>query len=157
MTQPIPEGYKSLTPMFMYKDARTAIAFYKKAFGAEERFIMPGLDGKGVMHAELRIGNSIIMLGEETPSCPGKSAETIGDSPISLYFYVGNVDDAFAVAVEAGAKVLMQVEDMFWGDRMGTVQDPFGYCWSIASHVKDLTPEEIEKGAQAAFAKMAGK
>ena len=157
MIRAIPEGYQSLTPMFIFKDASKAIDFYKRAFGAEERFVMPGPDGKGVMHAELRIGTSTIMMGEENPDCPGKSAETIGSSPISYYFYVENVDEAFNVAVEAGSKIQMPVEDMFWGDRMGTVLDPFGYSWSLASHTKDLTPDEIQKGAQAMFAKMAKK
>lgn len=157
MIQPIPEGYQSLTPMFVFKDARKAIDFYRRAFGAEERFVMPGPDGQGVMHAELRIGTSIIMMGEENPQYPCKSAETMGGSPISFYIYVANVDEAFKIAVAAGAAVQTPVEDMFWGDRMGTVQDPFGYSWSLASHIKDLTPEEIQKGAQAAFARMAEK
>lgn len=157
MVKPIPEGYQSLTPMFVFKDAQKAIEFYKKAFGAEERFVMPGPDGKGVMHAEVRIGSSIIMMGEESPECQSKSAATIGGSPVSFYIYVNDVDEAFKVAVEAGAEVRMPVEDMFWGDRMGTVEDPFGYTWSLASHTRDLTPEEIQEGAKAAFAKMAGK
>ncbi|HBG18430.1 MAG: glyoxalase [Desulfobacterales bacterium GWB2_56_26] len=157
MTQPIPEGYQTLTPMFVYKDARKAIEFYKKAFGAEERCVMPGPDGKGVMHAEIKIGSSIVMMGEENPQYPCQSAETLGDSPVSFYVYVNDVDKAFETAVKAGAEVRMPVSDMFWGDRMGTVQDPFGYSWSFATHVKDLTPEEIEKGAMAACAKMAEK
>jgi uncharacterized glyoxalase superfamily protein PhnB len=157
MTKPIPEGYQTLTPMFIFKDAHKAIEFYKKAFGAEERFIMPGPDGKGVMHAEIRIGTSLVMLGEESPQCPGKSAETMGGSPVSFYIYIKNVDEAFKRAVDAGVEVQMPVEDMFWGDRMGTVRDPFGYSWSLASHIKDLTPEEIQEGAKAAFAKMAEK
>jgi uncharacterized glyoxalase superfamily protein PhnB len=157
MIKAIPEGYQSLTPMFIFKDASKAIDFYKRAFGAEERFVMPGPDGKGVMHAEVRIGTSIIMMGEENPDCPSKSAETIGGSPVSFYIYLENVDEAFKIAVEAGSKIQMPVEDMFWGDRMGTVLDPFGYSWSLASHTKDLTPEEIRKGAQAMFAKMAKK
>ena len=157
MVQPIPEGYQTLTPMFIFKDARKAIEFYKKAFGAEERFVMPGPDGKGVMHAEVRIGNSIFMMGEESPQCPSKSSETLCESPISFYVYLENVDEAFKTAVAAGAEVKMPVEDMFWGDRMGTVQDPFGYSWSPASHTRDLSPEEIQEGAMAAFAKMAEK
>jgi len=157
MIKAIPEGYQSLTPMFIFKDAGKAIDFYKRAFGAEERFVMPGPDGKGVMHAEVRIGTSIIMMGEENPDCPSKSAETTGGSPVSFYIYLENVDEAFKRAVEAGSKIQMPVEDMFWGDRMGTVLDPFGYSWSLASHTKDLTPEEIQKGAQAMFAKMAKK
>ncbi|MFZ3045336.1 MAG: VOC family protein, partial [Desulfatirhabdiaceae bacterium] len=123
MIKPIPEGYQSLTPMFIFKDARKSMEFYKKAFGAEERFFMPGPDGKGVMHAEIQIGTSIIMIGEENPTCPSKSAETMGGSPVSFYIYVENVDEAFKIAVDAGAEVGMPVEDMFWGDRMGTVQD----------------------------------
>jgi PhnB protein len=157
MINAIPEGYQSLTPMFIFKDANKAIDFYKRAFGAEERFVMPGPDGKGVMHAEVRIGTSIIMMGEESTDCPSKSAETIGSTPISFYIYVENVDEAFKKAVEAGSKIQMPVEDMFWGDRIGTVLDPFGYSWSLASHTKDLTPEEIQEGAQAMFAKMAKK
>lgn len=157
MIKAIPEGYQSLTPMFIFKDAGKAIDFYKRAFGAEVRLVMPGPDGKGVMHAEVRIGTSIIMMGEENADCPNKSAETVGGSPVSFYIYLENVDEAFKIAVEAGSKILMPVEDMFWGDRMGTVLDPFGYSWSLASHTKDLTPEEIQKGAQAMFAKMAKK
>lgn len=155
MIQAIPEGYQTLTPAFVFKDARKAIEFYTKAFGAEERFVMPGPDGKGIMHAEVRIGSSLLMMSEENPQCPCRSAETMGGSPISFYVYVDNVDEAFRIAVAAGAEVEMPVEDMFWGDRMGTVRDPFGYSWSIASHNRDLTMEEIEEGAKAAFAKMA--
>ena len=157
MIKAIPEGYQSLTPMFIFKDAGKAIDFYNRAFGAEVRFVMPGPDGKGVMHAEVRIGTSIIMMGEENSDCPNKSAETTGGSPVSFYIYLENVDEAFKRAVEAGSRIQMPVEDMFWGDRMGTVLDPFGYSWSLASHTKDLTPEEIQKGAQAMFAKMAKK
>jgi PhnB protein len=157
MTKAIPEEYHSVTPMFLFKDARKAIEFYKRAFGAQERFTMPGPDGKGVMHAELRIGNSIIMMGEENPQQPCKSAETSGSSPVSFYLYVENVDEAFRIALDAGAEAKMPVQDMFWGDRAGTVQDPFGYRWMLATHTKDLTPQEIQQGAQAFFAQMAKK
>jgi uncharacterized glyoxalase superfamily protein PhnB len=157
MTKAIPEGFHSVTPMCMFKDARKAIEFYKRAFGAKELFVMPGPGGKGVMHAEIRIGNSIIMMGEEHPQEPCKSAETIGGSPVSFYIYLENVDEAFRVAVAAGAKVRMPVEEMFWGDRTGTVQDPFGYSWSFATHTRDLTPEEISQGAEAFFARMKQK
>ena len=138
MFRAILEGYQSLIPMFIFKDASKAIDFYKRAFGAEERFVMPGPDGKGVMHAEMRIGTSIIMISEENPDCSSKSAETIGSFPVSCYMYVENVDEAFKVAVEAGSKIQMPVDDMFWGDRMGTVLDPFGYSLSLASHTRDL-------------------
>jgi PhnB protein len=157
MTKAIPERYHSVTPMFVFKDARKAIEFYKRAFGAQEQFAMPGLDGKGVMHAELRIGNSIIMMGDENPEHLCKSAEAIGGSPVSFYIYVESVDEAFKMALEAGAEVRMPVEDMFWGNRAGTVQDPFCYIWTVATHIKDLTMQEIEQGAQAAFARMTKK
>ena len=155
MIKPIPEGYQSITPMFVFKDARQAIAFYKKAFGAEERFVLPGPNGVGVMHAEIKIGTSLIMLGEENPQEPCKSAETLGTSPISFYFYLENVDAAYAKAIAAGAIPVMAVAEMFWGDRIGTVKDPFGYSWTLATHVKDPTMEEIEQGAQAMLAAMA--
>jgi uncharacterized glyoxalase superfamily protein PhnB len=156
MTKTIPEGYHSVTPVFVFKDARKAIEFYKRAFGAEEQFVLPGPDGKGVMHAELRIGTSIMMMGEENSQQSCKSAETLGGSPVSFYIYLENVDEAFRIALEAGAESRMPVEDMFWGDRVGTVQDPFGYSWMLATHIKDPTPQEIQQGAQAAFAE-AGK
>jgi uncharacterized glyoxalase superfamily protein PhnB len=143
--------------MLVFKDARKAIDFYKRAFGAQERFVMPGPDGKGVMHAEVLIGDSIIMMGEENPHEPCKSAETIGGSPVSFYIYLDNVDEAFRTTLAAGAETRMPVEDMFWGDRVGTVQDPFGYSWSLATHIKDLSPQEIQQGAQAAFARMSEK
>jgi len=149
-----PEGFHSVTPMLVFKDARKAIDFYKRSLGAKERFVMPGPDGQGVMHAELLIGDSIVMLGEESPQHDCRSAESAGGSPVSFYLYVEKVDAAFDVAVAAGAEVRMPVEEMFWGDRMGTVLDPFGYSWSLASHTRDLTPEEIRRGAQEACAKM---
>ena len=157
MTKAIPEGYHTVTPIFVFKDVRKAIEFYRRAFGAQELFAMPGPDGKGVMHAEIRIGSSIIMMGDESPQHACKSAETAGGSPVSFYLYLENVDEAFKTALEAGAEARMPVEDMFWGDRVGTVQDPFGYTWMLATHVKDLTPEEIQQGAEAAFAQMAKK
>lgn len=157
MTQPIAEGFHSVTPMLMFKDARKAIEFYKRAFGAAKRYAMPGPDGKGVMHAELLIGNSIIMMGEEHPNEQCKSAETLGGSPVSFYIYLENVDEAFRRALEAGAEIRMPVQDMFWGDRVGTVQDPFGYSWSLATHTKDMSAQELEEGAKAAFAAMAKK
>ncbi len=157
MTKAIPEGFHSVTPIFVFKDARKAIEFYKKAFGAKERFAMPGPEGKGVMHAELQIGDSIIMMGEENPYAPCKSAETMGGSPVGFYIYLENVDEAFRRALEAGAESQMDVQEMFWGDRVGTVKDPFGYSWSLATHTRDLTPQEIEEGAKAALAQMAGK
>jgi PhnB protein len=151
MSQLIPAGFHSLTPYMVCKDTRKVIEFYKNAFGAKERFLMTGPDGKGVMHAEILIGNSIIMISDENTHEPCKSAETIGGSPVSFYLYVDNVDAAFEKAVKAGASAIMPVQDMFWGDRIGAVKDPFGHNWTLATHTKDLTPEEIEQGAKAAF------
>ena len=152
MTKPIPEGYHTITPMFVLKNSRKAIEFYKKAFGATEKHVMPGPDGKGVMHAEIKIGDSTIMLGDENPECTNKSAETMGGSPISLYLYVKDVDAAFQRAVSAGGTSRMPVQDMFWGDRVGSLQDPFGYSWTLATHVADVSPEEMARGAEAMFA-----
>jgi PhnB protein len=155
MTKFMPEGFSSVTPYCVFKDCRKAIDFYKQAFGAKERTVMPGPDGQGVMHAELIIGNSILMMGEECEEMSNKSAETLGGSPISFYVYVENVDQAYRRALEAGAKSQMAVEDMFWGDRTCNVQDLFGYNWTLATHIKDLTPQEIQQGAREAFSKMA--
>lgn len=154
MTRAIPEGYQTVTPMFVFKDVRKAIAFYQRAFGAVERLIMPNPGGRGVMHAELLIGSSIIMMSEENPGQACRSAETAGGSPVSFYVYLENVDAAYRQALDAGASALMPVQEMFWGDRIGTVLDPFGYSWTLATHVRDLTQEEINKGAEAFIAMM---
>jgi PhnB protein len=153
--KPIPEGYHTLTPMLTVKDASAVIDFYKKAFAAEERFRMPTPDGKGVMHAELKIGDSVFMLGEEMPEHDCKSPLSVGGTPVSFYVYVEDVDAAFKTAVDAGAKVKMPVENMFWGDRIGEVIDPSGHVWTLATHVEDLSEEEIRKRGQDFFAKMA--
>lgn len=154
MLKPVPEGYHSVTPMFMFKDCRKAIEFYKSAFGAQERYAMPGPDGNGIMHAELQVGDSIIMMGDEFPQQSCKSAESMGGSPVSFYLYVENVDAAFRRAVEAGATVDMEVQEMFWGDRAGSLRDPFGYGWMLATRTRELSPEEISEGAKAAFSDM---
>ncbi|MBF0607596.1 MAG: VOC family protein [Candidatus Magnetobacterium sp. LHC-1] len=157
MAKSIPEGFHSITPMLVFKDAGKAIEFYKRAFGAKERYVIPGPDGKGVMHAEISLGNSIIMMMNEIMNQPCKSAETAGGSPVSFYLYTENVDEAFRVAIDAGAEVQMPVQDMFWGDRIGDVQDPFGYTWTLATHIKDPTLEELQQGAQAFFSQATGK
>ena len=153
MVRPISEGFHTVTPIVVFKDTREAIEFYKKAFGAVERYAMPGPDGKGIMHAEVGIGDSTMMMSDERPNCPAKSAQTVGQSPVGFYLYVQDVDAAFQRAVNAGASEQMKVQDMFWGDRVGSVKDPFGYSWMLATHVRDLTPEEIRRGAEAQFAK----
>lgn len=150
MKKGIPEGYHTVTPSITFKDSRKAIEFYKKAFGAQERHIMPGPDGK-VMHAEIKIGDSFIMMCDEIPKCQNKSAETLGITPIFFYVYTEDADAAFQKAVAAGAESLMPPQDMFWGDRMGTVKDPFGYSWSFATKQKDLTMEEMTKASELAF------
>lgn len=158
MTQPIPQGYTTLTPSFTFKDSQKAIDFYKKAFGAKVLDLMKSPDGKGIMHATMQIGNSIFMMGNEMPGSDcGKSAETMGGSPISLYLYVQDADASFKQAVDAGATVNMPMMDMFWGDRAGSLKDPFGYFWMVATHKQDLTEEQIKKGAEAFFAQTGKK
>lgn len=159
MSKSIPDGYHSITPSFTFKDSQKAIDFYKKAFNAEVLNIFPNLHGKGIMHATLKIGNSIIMMGDEMPdneNCQ-KSAETLGHSPISFYLYVHDADEAFNQAIAAGGKVAMPIMDMFWGDRAGSLKDPFGYSWMIATHQKELTVEQMKKGAEDFFASMEKK
>ena len=152
----IPEGFHAVTPCLTLKNSLDAIEFYKKAFGAKELGVFPSPDGRGTMHAAIRIGDSILMMGDERPDMDCKSADTLGASPIGLYIYVPNVDAVFKQAVDAGGEVIMPVAEMFWGDRCGTLKDPFGYAWTIATHTRDLTEEEIQKGAQSFFA-TAGK
>ena len=166
MAKSIPDGFHSVTPSFTFKDSRKAIEFYKKAFGAKVLDVMPDLSGRGTMHATIQIGSSIVMMGDEMPASPAggpgaencaKSAETLGNSPISLYVYVPDADTAFKQAVAAGGIATMPVADMFWGDRAGGIKDPFGYSWMIATHTQDLTGDQIKKGAEAFFAQMAKK
>jgi len=157
MAQSIPEGYHAVTPSFTFKDSQKAIEFYRRAFSAKVLDVFPSPTGRGIMHATMQIGNSIVMMGDENPGQTCKSAETLGSSPISLYIYVPNADAAFKQAVEAGATVMMPVADMFWGDRAGSIKDPFGYTWMIATHTQDLTQEQIRKGAEVFFAQMAKK
>jgi PhnB protein len=146
----IPEGYHTITPYLVCRDAAKAIEYYKKAFGAVLRGgVMPGPDGK-VMHAEMRIGDSLFMLADEMPQFGSLSPQSIGGSGLGLHIYVEDVDAAFEKAVAAGGIVEMPVSDMFWGDRYGKLQDPFGHKWSIATHVKDMSMEEMEE-AQKAF------
>jgi uncharacterized glyoxalase superfamily protein PhnB len=142
--KPIPEGFHSITPHLAVRDAAKALAFYAKAFGAEEHFRMPGPGGI-VMHAEMQIGDSKFMLGEEDPERGASSPQTIGGSPVSLMVYVKDVDAAFERAEKAGCTVQMPLEDMFWGDRYGKLQDPFGHHWSLATHKEDVAPEEMAK------------
>jgi uncharacterized glyoxalase superfamily protein PhnB len=156
MVQSIPDGYHTITSCFTFKDSKKAIDFYKKAFNAQLVDLFPNMDGKGIMHATIKIGDSILMMGDEMnngDNCP-KSAETLGASPNSFFLYVPNVDAFFEQAIAAGGKVTMPVTDMFWGDRAGQLIDPFGYSWMIATHTQDLTMEQIGKNAKEFFASM---
>ena len=158
MAKPIPDGYHTVTPYLIVKGAGEAIEFYKKAFGAEELFRMPGPGGRGVMHAEIRIGDSVIMLADEFPDRGYLSPLARGGATSSLLLYVEDVDASFARAIAAGATEKMPVSDMFWGDRYGQVSDPFGHDWSIATHKEDVAPEDMARRQQEFFAKMsAGK
>ncbi len=148
----IPEGYHTITPNLVVDDAASAIDFYTRAFGAEELVRMPGPDGR-IMHAELGLGDSKVMLGEEMPDTYRRSPKAYNGSPVSFYFYVENVEKAWQRAIDAGAKSVLPPSDMFWGDRTGTLQDPFGHTWSLAQHVADPTPEEMQKGQKAFFAR----
>jgi uncharacterized glyoxalase superfamily protein PhnB len=151
-TKPIPEGFSTLTPHLVVKGASKAIDFYKKAFGAEEIRRMPGPDGKSIMHAELKIGNSHLMLVDEFPEMNAHGPESIGGTPVTIHMFVEDADTVFNRAVNAGAQVRMPLADMFWGDRYGVLSDPFGHLWSIATHKEDLTPEEIRKRMQSSTA-----
>jgi uncharacterized glyoxalase superfamily protein PhnB len=153
-TKVIPEGYHSINPHLIVRNAAHAIEFYKKAFGAEERFRMQGPDSKSIMHAELKIGDSIFMLAEESAEMKCHSPESIGGSPVSMYVYVRDVDAIFNQAVAAGATELNPVKDQFYGDRSGYLKDPFGHLWSIATHKKDLSPDELRNAEEAFFAEM---
>jgi len=149
----IPDGYHTITPHMTVRDAARAIEFYKQAFGAQEKGVMKGPDGK-IMHAELRIGDSIVMLADEFPEFGSLSPQSTGGSGMGLHIYLEDVDSAFDRAVKAGAKVDMPVADMFWGDRYGKLSDPFGHKWSIATHKADLTEEEMEQGMKAMMEEM---
>ena len=151
--KPVPDGYHTLTPFLTVRNATRAIEFYKQAFGAVERGVMKGPDGK-VMHAELKIGDSLIMLSDEFPEFGALSPESIGGSAMGLHIYVDGVDAAFDRAVKAGAHVEMPVMDQFWGDRYGKLTDPFGHKWSIATHTKDLSMDEMKHGMNDAMAKL---
>ncbi len=147
--KPIPEGYHTATPYLIVRDAASAIEFYKKAFGASELMRMADPSGK-VMHAEIKIGNSPIMLADEFPEMGARSPQSLGGSPVSILLYVEDVDAVFSQAVAAGANVERPVKDQFYGDRSGGVTDPFGHVWYIATHKEDVSPEELQKRAAAA-------
>ena len=147
---PIPHGCERVIPHLVVKNATEAISFYQKAFGAEETVCMRG-PGGGIMHAEIRIGQSLVFLNDEFPAMGCRAPTTLGGTPIVLTFYVENVDALFDRAVAAGAKPTMPLMNMFWGDRYGQVTDPFGHIWALASHLEDLTPQEMAKRGEEAM------
>jgi PhnB protein len=149
----IPEGYHTLTPYLAVDDARKAIEFYKRAFGATERGVMTGPNDM-IAHAELEIGDSLIMLSDPFPQASVKPPKEVGGTTQAVFVYVEDVDEVVQQALDAGATVTMPVEDQFWGDRYGKVADPFGHEWQIATHVEDLSPDEIAKRGEEAMAGM---
>ena len=152
--QPVPDGYHTVSPYLAVEDAATAIDDYKKAFGATERVRMETPDGK-IGHAELEIGDSIVMLADPFPQASTKPPHELGGTSAGVFLYVEDVDAVVKRAVDAGASVTMEVADQFWGDRFGTVTDPFGHVWSVATHIEDVPPAEMAERAKAAMAAMA--
>jgi PhnB protein len=148
MAKAIPDGYHTATPYLIVKGAAQAIEFYKKVFGATELFRMATPDGS-VGHAEIRIGDSVIMLADENPGMGYRSPRSLGGASVSTMLYVEDVDDRFSRAVAAGAKVQRPLANQFYGDRSGTIEDPFGHVWTIATHVEDVPPEEMSRRAEA--------
>ena len=153
--KPIPEGYHSVTPYLIINGAADAIEFYRKAFGATELFRFPAPDGK-IGHAEIKIGDSPIMLADEFAEMGYKGPRALGGSPVSLMIYLEDVDTVFNRAVEAGASVKEAVQDKFYGDRTGTLTDPFGHVWHVSTHKEDVSMEEMEERAKQASAKASG-
>lgn len=151
----VPEGYRTITAAITVSDGNKALEFYKQAFGADVRGVHHAPDGK-VAHAELKIGDSIVMLSDEFPPM-STSPQTIGGTATGLIIYAENIDDLWNRAIKAGGTVTMPLADQFWGDRWGTLTDPFGHHWSLAQHIEDVAPEELKRRAKEAFAQMARK
>lgn len=152
--KPVPEGYHTVTPYLTLNDAAGAIEFYKRAFGAKEIMRMNGPGGK-IGHAEVKIGDSVVMLSDEMPGSACRSPKAVGGSTAGIFLYVEDVDALYNQAISAGANAHMPPADMFWGDRFGTVTDPYGHVWSMATHKEDIAPEEMEKRGREAMAQMA--
>jgi PhnB protein len=153
MTKPIPEGYHALTPSIAVENAAEAIEFYKRAFGAKERMRMSTPMGT-IGHAELEIGDSVLMLADPQPQSSVKPPKEIGGTSVGIFMYVDDVDEVAQQVIDAGGSVIMPIEDQFWGDRFGAVADPYGHEWLIATHKEDLSPEEIAERGKKAFAAM---
>lgn len=148
---PVPEGFRTVTPHLIIKEAGKAIDFYKKAFGAEEIMRIPGPGGQSVMHAEIKIGDSFLMIADEFPDFGCLGPKSIGGTPVTVHLYVKDADAVYNQAVKAGATATMPLTDMFWGDRYGKLSDPFGHHWSVATHKEDVSPEECAKRMAAQF------
>jgi PhnB protein len=153
--RPIPEGYHSVTPALLVRGAAEAIDFYTRAFGARELGRMPAPDGQRIWHAELQIGDARLMLADEFPEMGGHAPESLGGTPVSLHLYVEDADAVIQRAVDAGATVIQPPMDAFWGDRYGRIKDPFGHEWSVATHIEDVSEEEMRQRAEV-FATSAG-
>jgi PhnB protein len=151
--KPVPEGYHTITPALSLDDAAGAIEFYKRALGAQERYRMPMADGK-IAHAELQIGDSIVMLSDMFEQSHGITPKDAGGTTVSMFLYVDDCDNWFRRAVDAGATPTMEPEDQFWGDRFSRVRDPYGHDWAFATHVEDLSEEEMQRRSQEAMAAM---
>jgi PhnB protein len=151
-TKAIPDGYHSVTPYLVMRDAARAIDFYKRALGATETFRLNAPNGK-IGHAEIKVGDSVIMLADEMPDSEYRGPQSLGGTPVSLMVYVENVDSQFKRAIDAGAKIKQLVKDQFYGDRSGTLEDPFGHVWTIATHMEDVSEDELAKRAAATLKK----
>ena len=156
MVRAIPEGYHSITPYLAVNNAADAIDFYKRAFEARESYRLHDPDGKSIINAELKIGDSIVLLSDEFPHGSSRSPSSIGGTTITLHIYAEDVDKTFNQAISAGAIIIMPVMDAFWGDRYGQLKDPFGHIWSIATHKQDLSQEEIQKAGETILKDMMG-
>lgn len=152
--KPIPDGYHSVTPYLMIKGASEAIEFYKRAFGATELFRLAAPGGQ-IGHAEIKIGDSLIMLADPCEEGAFRNPQSLGGSSVGLHVYVADVDAQFAQAIKAGAKAVKPVQDQFYGDRSGTLEDPFGHIWFLSTHKEDVAPDEINRRAEALFKKQA--
>lgn len=155
--KPVPEGYSTVSAYLVVDNAEEALEFYAKAFGAEASARMPGPDGKSTMHAEMRIGDSSVMLSDANPQWGTKSPRQLGGSPVTLHIYVDDADALFDRAVKAGCEVKFPMSDAFWGDRYGKLEDPFGFEWGIATHKEDLTLDQLKQRAQEFFAQHGGE
>jgi len=152
--EPCPKGFHTVTPSLFVRNARQAIDFYKKALGAEETVCMTGPDGK-IGHAEIKVGDSFIFLSDENPTWGTKSPQSLGGATGGLYLYIEDVDKSFQRALDAGGQLKMPVTDMFWGDRLGSFVDPFGHNWTLATHTRDVSIEEMKEGEKKFYAQMA--